>query len=60
VRGRGAEAGGRVDEAEVIGLCAEPLGSYMKAGKVVVRARRHCRRLREPYSAGHARRIAAS
>jgi acyl-CoA synthetase (AMP-forming)/AMP-acid ligase II len=61
--------GGRVDETDVIQLCIDRLGSYKKPGKVVVRdeplpktpvGKIKRRDLREPYWAGHARRIAGT
>ena len=61
--------GGQIDEAEVIQLCTDHLGSYKKPGKVVVRdeplpktpvGKIKRRELREPYWAGQARRIAGS
>jgi acyl-CoA synthetase (AMP-forming)/AMP-acid ligase II len=61
--------GRRVDEAEVIQLCVDRLGSYKKPGKVVVReealpktpvGKIKRRELREPFWIGHARRVAGS
>jgi acyl-CoA synthetase (AMP-forming)/AMP-acid ligase II len=61
--------GGQVDEADVIQLCIDRLGSYKKPGKVVVRdeplpktpvGKIKRRDLREPYWAGHTRRIAGT
>jgi acyl-CoA synthetase (AMP-forming)/AMP-acid ligase II len=63
------QAGRRVDEAEVIQLCADRLGSYKKPGKVVVReeplpktpvGKIKRRDLREPFWVGHTRRVAGS
>jgi acyl-CoA synthetase (AMP-forming)/AMP-acid ligase II len=61
--------GKRIDEAEVVQLCVDHLGSYKKPGKVVVRdeplpktpvGKIKRRELREPYWKGQARRIAGS
>ena len=61
--------GAEVTSAEVIELCVERLGSYKKPGTVVVReeplpktpvGKIKRRALREPYWAGHTRRVAGS
>jgi len=59
----------RPDPQEIARLCAEQLGSYKKPGRVVVRdeplpktpvGKIKRRALREPYWAGHTRRVAGS
>lgn len=58
-----------VSEAEITKLCAEALGSYKKPGQVILRkdplpktpvGKIKRKELREPYWAGHARRVAGS
>ncbi|QQS11385.1 MAG: AMP-binding protein [Rhodospirillales bacterium] len=61
--------GATVTEAELIELCATKLGNYKRPGKVVVRAEAlpktpvgkiRRKELREPFWAGHTRRVAGS
>jgi acyl-CoA synthetase (AMP-forming)/AMP-acid ligase II len=61
--------GARVSEGELIELCGERLGSYKRPGKVVLRedplpktpvGKIRRKELREPFWAGHARRVAGS
>jgi len=63
------KSGRTIDVAEVVQLCAEQLGSYKKPGRVVVRdeplpktpvGKIKRRELREPFWAGHTRRVAGS
>jgi len=63
------KSGRTIDVAEVVQLCAEQLGSYKKPGRVVVRdeplpktpvGKIKRRELREPFWAGHMRRVAGS
>jgi acyl-CoA synthetase (AMP-forming)/AMP-acid ligase II len=61
--------GRSVDEAEIVQVCIDQLGSYKKPGRVVIRdeplpktavGKIKRKELREPYWTGHARRIAGS
>jgi len=63
------KSGRTIDVAEVMQLCAEQLGSYKKPGRVVIRdeplpktpvGKIKRRELREPFWAGHMRRVAGS